>query len=70
MPPLMKKRDYLRWIRQHGWNLVKAGADWKLVNEAGKVLVRNIIITHPGSEVPFICIKKTREALKLEGKES
>jgi hypothetical protein len=63
----VKLRDYLAGIRAHGWNLEKAGKDWKLVDAKGKIQVRNIIVTHPGKEVPPISQKKTEQALKDAG---
>ena len=62
-----KKRDYLEWIRKHGWKLEKAGMDWKLLNRKGKLQVPNILVK--GEEVPPISIKKTREALQEAGLE-
>lgn len=66
----MKKREYQRWIGQYGWSLEKAGMDWKLCNEHGNLVVRNIIIPHPpGSEIAAISVKKTQQALKAAGLE-
>jgi hypothetical protein len=47
----MKRREFERWIREYGWSLVKAGMDWKLVDEDGHVIKPFIKITHPGGEV-------------------
>ena len=70
MPKMMKKRDYIRWINQYGWTLERAGGgDWKLHNAHGNIAVRNIIVTHPGNEIPPISIKKTRLALQTAGLE-
>jgi hypothetical protein len=30
----MKRRDYEKWIRKHGWTLEKSGIDWTLVDSA------------------------------------
>jgi hypothetical protein len=64
----MKLRDYKKWIHTFGWKLEKGGMDWKLYNQRGELMVRNIIIPHPpGSEVASLSVKKTRKALELEG---
>lgn len=65
-----KLRNYLRWIRQFGWRLEKAGMDWKLVDQDGLTKVKNIIVTHPGNEVISLSVKKTKEALRLAGLET
>jgi hypothetical protein len=69
MPPFkpMKRRDYERWIAQYGWSLLKAGMDWKLIDESGNLRVRNIIVTHPGGEVIPLSVKKTQKALEDAG---
>jgi hypothetical protein len=41
--------------------------DWKVLNEVGKIAVRNVIVTHPGNEVIPLSINKTRQALKAAG---
>lgn len=71
MPPFkpMKLRDYLAWISQYDWSLVKAGMDWKLVDKDGNLRIRNIIVTHPGKEVIALSVKKTRAALEAAGLE-
>jgi hypothetical protein len=63
----MKRRDFERLINPFGWSLVKAGMDWKVLNEVGKIAVRNVIVTHPGNEVIPLSINKTRQALKAAG---
>ena len=63
----MKLRDYQAWLGQYGWYLEKAGKDWKLYTADGRLMVRNIIVTHPGKEVIPISIKKTQIALQIEG---
>lgn len=64
----MKRRDYEKWIRQHGWFLEKGGMDWKLKDAEG-VFVCNIKITHPGGEVPKFHVALTRKTLKERGLE-
>lgn len=65
----MKLKDYKQWIGTYGWSLAKAGMDWKLLNEHGQIMVLNVIVPHPpGNEVAAISVKKTRQALRLEGK--
>jgi hypothetical protein len=63
----MKLRDYLRWIRQYGWDLEKGSVDWKLIDEQGHVRKANIIITHPGREVIARHVNDTRQKLEEEG---
>lgn len=61
----MKKRDYIRWIKPLGWQLKKAGTDWKLVDQEGKTIIRNIIIPHPpGDEISNISVQKTENMMK------
>jgi hypothetical protein len=76
MPPFkpMKLRDYERWIARHGWTLKKGSIDWSLLDQSGKMAVRQIKVTHPGREVDAHSVKKTEKALKAasiaqEGKE-
>lgn len=69
-PPVnkpLKLRVYQRFIQQYGWSLQKAGKDWKLVDDKGKLVVRNIIVTHPGGEVIPLSVKKTFAALREAG---
>ncbi|MDH4378381.1 MAG: hypothetical protein QE263_00535 [Vampirovibrionales bacterium] len=63
----MKLKDYLSWIQQFGWTLVKGSIDWKLLNAQGKVIKPNIIVTHPGKEVIAKHVADTRKLLALEG---
>lgn len=66
----MKLKAYKQLIARYNWRLLKAGKDWKLVNEYGKIMVLNIIIPHPpGNEIAPYSVKKTYIALKLEGKD-
>ena len=63
----MKRREYERWIARFGWKLVKAGMDWKVIDADGHIVILNVIITHPGGEIPPISIQKTKRALKERG---
>lgn len=48
----MKLRNFQKWIKNHGLELVKAGSgDWKLVDLAGRVVKPFIKVTHPGNEI-------------------
>jgi len=63
----MKIKEYRAWLRQYGWTLVKAGKDWKVLDEKGGIKVRNVILTHPGNEgIAAISIDKTKKALEAE----
>ena len=63
----MKLRDYGRWIAEYGWTLKKGSIDWSLLDEFGKMAVRQIKVTHPGREVDAHSVKKTDKALKAAG---
>ena len=66
MPPYkpIKLRDYKTWIRRYGWVLEKGGIDWMVVDSTGKVIIKNIIVTHPGKEVTAFCVQKTDRIMK------
>ncbi|RJQ48793.1 MAG: hypothetical protein C4530_24165 [Desulfobacteraceae bacterium] len=60
----MKLRDYKAWIKRYGWVLEKGGFDWKVMDSSGKVIIKNIIVTHPGREVTAFCVQKTDKIIK------
>jgi hypothetical protein len=62
----MKRRDYEKWIRKHGWTLEKSGIDWTLVDSAN-TRICTIKITHPGGEIPKRDVHKTKIKLKEQG---
>lgn len=66
--PLTVKK-YLKYIKSVGWTLVKAGIDWKLLNENGQ-MVCTIIIAHGNKtkeEVIAHSVKKTENKFKERG---
>jgi len=60
----MKLRDYLRWIHRYGWSLEKGHVDWKLLDAQGRVLLINVIVTHPGKEVIAKHVNATRKLIE------
>lgn len=57
-------KAYKKLIKEHGCELVKGSFDWKLVRN-GKVVIANIIVTHPGK--PHVAPQSYKKTLKLLG---
>ena len=67
----MPVKIYKQYIKTAGWSLVKAGIDWKLLNEKGQML-STIIIAHgknTNEQVIAFSVQKTEKLFKSKGKQ-